>query len=242
MTEKITKTTRTRKPKNKMYFGKPVQDAIIKFNNSDSYLERSELYKNIIHPAFMKLTENVINTWKFNRYETTFSDLQIECVSHLFSKIDGYDCDKGKAYSYFTIVSKNFLLATAQKLYSDIKNSAELIVVDEERDLNYEKSVNNYQDNLSDFLYKWCNWCELNSTKLFKSKKDGKILESIIYLFRNNSDIDFINKKMLYLLIRERSGVDTQHITKVVNVLKNNFYKMFNEYQKNGFVNSDTYI
>ena len=102
------------KPKKvrKVYFGKEVQDAIIEFNSlgqSDS-VQQARLFNNTIYPAFLKLTENIINTWKFHRYETTFSDLQRDAVAFLFTKMPGYDSSKGRAYSYFTIVCRNFLI------------------------------------------------------------------------------------------------------------------------------------
>jgi len=83
--------------KRKIYFGKDVQDAIIRYNYIEeynvpsSYVEKTKLFNDTIYPAFLKLTENIINTWKFHRYETTFSDLQRDAVAFLFTKMNGYN-------------------------------------------------------------------------------------------------------------------------------------------------------
>ncbi|MFZ9377141.1 MAG: hypothetical protein ACO25K_08460, partial [Candidatus Fonsibacter ubiquis] len=174
----------TQKPKKvkKVYFGKEVQDAIIRFNElqESQVTERARLFNNTIYPAFMKLTENIINTWKFHRYETTYSDLQREAVCQLYTKMPGYDETKGRAYSYFTIICRNYLIKNSQVLYEASKVKAELQAVDDERNVTNEVILSNYQETLSDFFYNWCNWCDANITKIFKSKKDQRIADSVI--------------------------------------------------------------
>ena len=236
------------KPKKvrKVYFGKEVQDAIIRYNilesESTGYIEKTRLFNTTIYPAFLKLTENIINTWKFHRYETNFSDLQRDAVAFLFTKMNGYNEDKGRAYSYFTIVCRNFLIKESQTLYETNKNKAELEIIDEERNITNEVILNEYQESLKDFIHNWCNWCECNLKLIFKSQRDRKIADSIIEMFRSSHDVDIYNKKLLYVLIRERAGVDTQHITKVIKVFKDLFTEMFAEYQKHGFIKSSKYL
>ena len=54
-----------RKKKSKVYFGKDVQDAIIRYNLSEDFDIKNKIYQNEIHKAFDKLAENIINTFKF---------------------------------------------------------------------------------------------------------------------------------------------------------------------------------
>jgi hypothetical protein len=190
----------------------------------------------------MKLSENIINTWKFHRYETTYSDLQREVVCQLYTKISGYDESKGRAYSYFTIICRNYLIQNSQTLYKAEKAKAELDAVDAERNITNEVILTNYQETLSDFLYKWCIWIEQNLSKIFKSKRDQRVADAIIELMQNSSEFDIYNKKFFYILIRERSNVDTQNITKVIKILKDLFTEMFRDYQKDGFINSLKYL
>jgi hypothetical protein len=39
-------------------------------------------------------------------------------------------------------------------------------------------------------------------------------------IFRRRENIENFNKKALYILIREMTGSKTQHITRIVNVMK----------------------
>ena len=64
-----------KKAKRKVYFGKEVQDAIIRYNALDSIkqrFERNTIYQNEIHKAFDKLAENIINTFKFTYFDYSF--------------------------------------------------------------------------------------------------------------------------------------------------------------------------
>lgn len=247
MMQTVQKQTKNKTEKKRtVYFGKDVQDAIIRYNiletERGNYVEKTKLFNEKIYPAFLKLAENIINTWKFHRYETTFSDLQRDAVAFLFTKMPGYNEEKGRAYSYFTIVCKNFLIHKSQVLYDTSKIKFELDVVDNERNIINEVSMSDYQETLKDFMNKWCDWCDLNLEKLFKSKRDRRIADSILEIFRNSEDIDIHNKKLLYILVRERANVETQHITKVVRIFKDIFTEMFSEYRKNGFIQTKKYL
>ena len=63
---------RKRKKKSKIYFGTPVHDAIVEYNHSEDITFRHKIYTEEIHPAFMKLAENIINTYKFSYFDQAF--------------------------------------------------------------------------------------------------------------------------------------------------------------------------
>jgi len=55
-------------------------------------------------------------------------------------------------------------------------------------------------------------------------------------LLKNRNDIENYNKKSLYILIREMTDVETSCITKVVNVLKNHYRNLVNEFHTKGYI------
>ena len=54
-----------RRKKSKMYFGQPVQDAVIRYNESENPVVKNEIYRTEIAAAFDKMAENLIHTFKF---------------------------------------------------------------------------------------------------------------------------------------------------------------------------------
>ena len=111
-----------RKKKSKIYFGTPVHDAIIKYNHSDDIEFRHKIYTEEIHAAFLKLAENIINTYKFTYFDYGFRDLQEEVVSNLVINMHKFDETKGsKAFSYFSVVAKNYLILNNNANYKKLK-------------------------------------------------------------------------------------------------------------------------
>ena len=57
------------KPKTSgMYFTQETENAIIEYNNTLDFDLRSKIYRERIHYAFFKLTENIIHTFKFTLF------------------------------------------------------------------------------------------------------------------------------------------------------------------------------
>ena len=111
-----------RRKKSKIYFGTPVHDAIVKYNKSDDIAFRHKIYTEEIHAAFLKLAENIINTFKFSYFTYGFRDLQEEVVSNLVLNMHKFDETKGsKAFSYFSVVAKNYLILNNNANYKKMK-------------------------------------------------------------------------------------------------------------------------
>ena len=84
-----------RKKKSKIYFGTPVHNAIVEYNESDDVAFRHKIYTEEIHAAFLKLAENIINTFKFSYFDYPFRDLQEEVVSNLVMNMHKFDSTRG---------------------------------------------------------------------------------------------------------------------------------------------------
>ena len=100
-----------RKKKSKIYFGTPVQNAIIRYNaNVDKPHIQNKIYKEHIQFAFNKLAENLIHTFKFYYFDYPIEEVKHEVVAFLVMQMPKYQPDKGRAFSYFSVVGKNWLI------------------------------------------------------------------------------------------------------------------------------------
>ena len=61
---------------------------------------------------------------------------------------------------------------------------------------------------------------------------------SILDLMTRVDSIEIFNKKALYILLREISGSQTQHITKVLNVMRTHYKTLDTQWEKHGFINT----
>ncbi len=221
-----------KKKKRKVYFGQEVQDAVVEYNSSGNNITRNKIYHTRIHAAFDKLAENIINTFKFTYFNDPFNDVKHEVVAFMVMNMHKYDHTKGsKAFSYFSVVAKNYLILHNNNNYKKLKTHDKMEVLD------YKKSSDTQGE--SDFITltnEIIEYFDSNMNTIFKKDRDLRIGYAIIDLMKQREDIENFNKKALYILIREMTDVETAHITSVVNVLKKHYKKLLNTYYKQGTI------
>lgn len=226
----------------KIYFTSDVESAIIKYNNCDDSIERMKIYERFIHRALNKLVENVIHKFKFYAYESTYADLKHDTVAFLHERLKNYTQDKGKAFSYFTIITRNYLIARSKETQILTSNKCDVSVMDDQRIIINEVVAEERRGLLTDFFYEWTQWGNSNIEKLFQRERDRKIANAVFDIFTDCNSVENFNKKALYILIREHAGVKTQYITKVVNRLREMFADMMPIYIKSGTINWDEFL
>lgn len=217
----------------KYYFTPQVDDAIITYNVVDTPNKvKNLLYNTVIYPAFDKLSENLINTYKVTYIELSFEDLKHDLVVFLTEKLSRFSPESGKAFSYFTKIGINYLIGLNTKYYKKAKEQVDLTLIDEERNIGNELFRSNYIEALDCFLNEWIIRVDSTLEKNFSSKSDRAIVDSVLELFRQRKMLHTYNKKLLYVLIKERADVPTHKITKIVNFLKKDFELGFKNYLK----------
>jgi len=229
-----------RKKKSKIYFGTPAQDAIVEFNGTDNQKLRDKIYKERIQRPFEKLAENIMNTFKFSYFDVPKIDIQNEVVSVLIQKIHMFKPDKGRAFSYFSIVAKNHLILQNNGNYKRYKRTALLSQMPPSWNPQDDFYETQQGDEFSEFKDLMLVYWDKNLTKVFTKKRDIQIADAILELFRRSQYIENFNKKHLYLLIREMTDCKTHYITKVVNVMKTYQKKMLNDYLDYGTIVDNT--
>jgi len=228
------------KPKSTgMYFTQETENAIIEYNNTFDYELKDKIYRERIHYAFFKLTENIIHTFKFYYTEVNnIEDLQHEVISFLLSKIHLFNPEKGaKAYSYFGTIAKRYLIISNTKNYKKRVDKAP--VSELESDGKYSYNIDDISINvkLAAFMDEYVEYCSNNIYTLFPKNDDAKIADAILELFRKRESIDIFNKKALYIYIREIIDAKTPKITKIANKLYDVFKTHYYFYLENGYTN-----
>ena len=220
-----------KKKKRKVYFGQEVQDAIVEYNSSKSDSERNTIYGIRIHAAFDKLAENIINTFKFTYFDDPFVDVKHEVVAFMVMNMHKYDHSKGsKAFSYFSVVAKNYLILHNNNNYKKLKTHDKIDVLERHK---YQGSD---EYDFQSFTVEMVDYFDNNLNNIFKKERDLRIGYAIIDLIKQRDEIENFNKKAIYILIREMTDVETAHITSVVNVLKKHYKKLVNKYHQTGTI------
>jgi len=222
---------RGRKSK-RLYFTEDTELAIVEYLASDDQHLRNRIYNDRIHHSFYKLAENLIHTFKFYYTEVDdLEDLKHEVICFLLEKLHYFKVGKGKAFSYFSIVGKNYLILYNNKNYAKKKGKADLLDADTDNSIlnnmeNIEKLAEKVEF-LDIFVEKADNKLEL----IFNKRDDILVAEAVLMLFKKRATLEIFNKKALYIYIREITGCDTPSITKVTKILQKYYIKAFNQWE-----------
>ena len=228
--KKIKKKRRPRTKNN--YFTKIHEEAIVTYALSTSRSEKSRLYMSLIQPAFDEMVNKIIFTYKFNNLPN-IDYLRDDCKIWLTTILDKYDPNKGsKAFSYFSVVTKNWFIHKVKKNSKDLKRqvSYEYIVDNggtdslgasgEEIDYAERREQMEFWTSLLTQIDKW-------DTGNLKANEKA-VLEAVKVLLHNIDDIEIFNKKAVYLYLRELTGLNTKQVVNNLNKLREK-YRIFKQ-------------
>ena len=218
------------------YFNQDTENAIIRLNNETRPHMKERIYNEHIRTAFEKLAENIIHTFKFYYFDVPSEDVKHEVVSFLYMNIHKFTEGKGKAFSYFSIVAKNYLILHNNNNYKKMKMHDGEDVMDYKRDPITELRAKEARNMKMEYIEELAEYWRNNLTTVFKRKKDLDVANAVVELIDMRENIDNFNKKALYILIREMTGSNTQHITRVINVMKKHHNKLQQTYLSTGSV------
>jgi hypothetical protein len=222
------KRTRARKKKNH-YFTKDHEDAIVRYAQTTSRQERSELYINWIQPAFNEMVDKIVFTYKFTNLPN-IDYLRDECKIWLMTILDKYDQSKGsKAFSYFSVITKNWFIHKVKKQQKRNRREIDFGNLSKRYEEQYLATNESYLSEREEEEFWISFYTELKSWDTAGMKEnDIKVYEAIKILFDSKEDIEIFNKKAIYLYLREITGLNTKQI---VNSLKK-FRKKYSSFKQ----------
>ena len=229
---------RGRKRTKKQYFTPDTDLAIAEYLSTSNQDERDTIFKDRIWYPFYKLAENLIHTFKFYYTEVDdLEDLKHEVICFLLEKLDYFKPEKGtKAFSYFSIVGKNYLILYNNTNYQKKKQKVDVLAADEDDGVIHQLGRDERKQEMKDFIDYFTKYIDKHMFTIFKKDNDRKVADAINILFKRRENLEIFNKKALYIYIREITDVDTPIITKVTKILKKHYKKLYNEYIETGYV------
>ena len=231
---KAKKPIKKKKKTKHYYFNIGTEKAIIRYNNTDDVNLKNKIYNEHISYAFDKLAENIIHTFKFYYFDVPSEQVKHEVVSFLVMNMHKFKEGKGKAFSYFSIVAKNYLILHNNKNYKNYKIHDKMEVLDYGSNIKEKQNMNDVADFNKEYVNEMLEYWDNNLTNIFRRQKDILVADAVLEMFRRRDNIENFNKKALYILIREMTGSKTQHITRIVNLMKKYNANLTKEFQETG--------
>jgi len=185
------------------------------------------LYVSLIGPALDEMVDKIVYTYKF----TTLPNIDVlrdECKIWLVTVLDKYDENKGsKAFSYFSVITKNWFIHKVKKQSKKNRTEIELIDLPKDLELKFISTSNPYAKNREREEFFNFLKSEIDSWEHDKMKEnEKKVLEAVRILFESAEDIEIFNKKAIYLYLREITGLNTKQVVNNLNKMRSR-YRVF---------------
>lgn len=234
-----------KKKRSKVYFGVKAEQAIKRYVECQSEVEKKEIYLDEIASVFMRLIENIINMPKFNfKRMDNFRTLQDEVMAHLYQNLNKFNPNrrskktkkKVKAFSYFGTIAKNFLVQKSTKrskvTFIDDNNETESTSRGEQsyniQDIRVppveeEMEMKEFFEVLHAYFKK-----EVENPLCHPDKR--KLADGICLFLKNVHSINVYNKKHWYLLMREYTGLNSKKITLYLKEFQKDYQRIRKAY------------
>ena len=152
-----------------------------------------------------------------------------------------FDPTRGaKAFSYFGTIVKRHLINYNNKNYKRVKQQTTVDVWEGSYDFDTPE-VHPYAMTLKQVFDMYIEDMYEKLDDLFTKEADKQIADAVLTLFKKRNDLDIFKKKALYIYIREMTGTETPYLTRVINVLKEEFYITYNELNEKGLIDLNKY-
>lgn len=204
---------------------------VCKTEIKDMRHKQDHIYQTTIQPAFDKLVENLIFIHNFMSLHDSYEDLKADCVSFLYQALPKFDESKGaRAFSYFNVIAKNFLIIKSKSRVAKIKRNISLDDPDsmgtEETDALIEYYTIPSPDDLMaehQYIFEIYDLLELIKKRL-KNDAEVKCVCAIEDIFKTLDDLELLNKRAVFQYIRDHSGLSAKQLTTTMSVIKR-YYK-----------------
>ena len=228
------KQMKQKKKSKRHYFTKDTEAAIVAYCNTVNTSERSELYIDHIQPAFEELVEKIVYTYKFTSLEN-IDYLKEDCKIWLTTILGKFDPENGsKAFSYFSVVTKNWFTHKAKKQTKKNKREISFDLLINETDALPSQESKDFLEEEEEKQFWLTLLTEVESWRSMRLKEnEEKVLDAVLTLMENIEQIEIFNKKAIYLYMREITGLNTKQIVNCLNKMRAK-YRVFCKKWNNG--------
>ena len=224
--------------KRNMYFTKDTQASIERYQNAEEAETdlKEEIYKKEILPAFDQLAESLIFVYGFNSPYDSVSEMKTDCVSFLYETIHKWDPARGtKAFSYFNVVAKNWLIIRCRNAAKENRRHVSLTDMTslsfKDQTAIAESSVApSPQDEMEAQELRPAIFKLLDEIEGRIKKDNEKICVSAIRtVFENVDNLDFLNKRAIYVYVREISGLTSKQLSVAMSRIRKHYREIVHD-------------
>jgi len=213
-----------------LYFGPDVQESMAKYSLAEGSKDKEKIYVEEIMPAFNKLVENLIYIYGFAKGADNVYEVKSDCVCFLYENMHKFDPSRGtKAFSYFNVVARNWLIIHSKKRTKDGIRSVSIDDVTRlsrsDRNAIANHSVMLSPDDIMinsgrrDLILEVLTKIDKRLTEEYEKSA----MTALRTIFENAEDIDLLSKRAVFLYVREIASLNQKQLSSAMNVIRRHY-------------------
>lgn len=226
----------------KHYWPSILDTQVLAYRTAQTQEQRDTIYRTYLHTPLVKLVGCIVH--RYMRTDEDSASIQEDALHHAVLQLDKYHTGKGKSFSYFTVIVRNYMWQHNQKRHAAVVNhiniqgiecmvgiQAEDIYWEEEKPTAYQVpypeqlKVYPNDDQRERTVNAFLQYIQTVDTCGGNKPRDKEIVFAIRHLMTHINDYDIIHKKALFMDLRNRTGYKTTHIHKVIERIHRNYTK-----------------
>lgn len=227
-----------KKKQNNQYFNKQTEQYILQYRCAEDPIQKQYIYTNHLHAPFTKIAVSLCKKYKIRQRIQLQQTVIQQCISVMMQKMSSFSSQRGKAFTFFTIVARNCILSNLNNRikYNDRHPSIDDIPqgVTQTALLNQTsysiwkcqlqeqynkeiilKSIIRLQDQIINEILP-------NVTK----ETEKLVCYGILQLIRDVNVLVTLNRKTVLLYLRQITDLSTETITTVLNKIGIRYFKI----------------
>ena len=215
------------------YFSIVTHDAILEYQGKSDQREREILYEEVILPSFDKLVENLIFMNGFANVTGSYTELKSDCITFLFETIHKFDASRGsKAFSYFNVVAKNWLMIKSKQRSKSLKRMVSLddkasLSVEDVAEIEAKNMILSHLDTVGSDMQEYEIAALLNDLKdEVQNENERSCMDAIFYLFDQRENIELLNKRAVFVYMRDMASLSPKQLSAAMSVIRRRYREL----------------
>jgi len=221
-----------RKPgvKSKNYFTQETDAAIKQWQETDCPESKKTIYTKGIAPAFDALVTNLIWVYGFKVPRESPAAVHQDCVTFLYESLHKWDPGYGaKAFSYFNITAKRWLINRSRKALKENKRSIGITDRSELSTFDWDTVESHAVIESPDEILSKAETPVILSKLIeelgyrIRTENEKIALNGLKYLFENAESLDIFNKRSIIVYLREITGLEKSDLSSAMSSIRKNY-------------------
>jgi len=209
------------------YFTSDTQASIKSFQTDLTQRQRDVVFEKEILPALKKMVEYWVYVYGLESPLYSKEELVQSCIGFLHDSIHKWDSERAtKAFSYFNVVSRNWLINTVNNHKKQAKRDISINDVELESVIHSKDGAENLvaqspEKNMIDAeMVKELRMRVKKIKPILDDEKDVVVMESIEKIFDSIDNLDFMNRSAIFIYIRDICGYDKRTISRSMSRIR----------------------